>query len=124
MDITTLLNAEIRDTFDDKSEWVGTIGGTPITLRSSPITPFDMEMVGKKYPGFESSPTQAGCAYLICLKAVDENGQKVFTVGKHHPLVMRLGSAKISEIFAALFGDDFAKSVDLGDDAVGRAEGN
>lgn len=107
MDITALLSAEVSKQNEEIREWNGKIGETEITLFSTPISPYDTKMVGKKFPGFETSPSAASMVYLICHKAQDANGKKVFNKDKHSPIMERLPMEFTANIAKALFADDF-----------------
>lgn len=124
MNIHELLLGEIREANGAKSSWSGKLYSQDVTFYSAPLTPADMEAVNKRYPGFEQSPTQPGFAYLLCIKAVDEDGKKVFAIGRDLPLVLKLKSEKLMDIVNSLFGQDFPSDTDLSDDAIGRTEGN
>lgn len=120
MDITSLLKAEIASQNEEVREWTGEIGGEEVTLCATPISPFDTRMVTKKFPGFETAPSSAAMVYLICHKATDKDGKKVFNKDKHAPIMQRLPLEFTSQIAQALFADDF----DEGDLDLEKLEGN
>lgn len=124
MNISDLLLGEIREASETKSSWTGKLNGHEVTFYAAPLTPADMEAVNKRYPGFEHAPGQSGFAYLLCLKAVDASGQRVFALGRDLPLLMKLKSEKLNEIVNGLFGEDFPAETDLGDPAIEATEGN
>lgn len=103
-DIDSLLDAEISATSGDMTEWTGNLGGSEITLVSSPIRPVDIEIVERRFPKFSTEGGMAGMIAMIVLKARDEHGKQVFK-RVHEEKLKRLGTTKIGEIFAALFGD-------------------
>lgn len=107
MNISDLLKAEIASQNEDTREWTGKIGGEEVTLYATPISPYDTKVVTGKFPNFEMSPSAAAMCYLICHKATDKDGNKVFNKDKDARYMERLPMEFTSEISQALFGDDF-----------------
>jgi hypothetical protein len=114
VDLNALLKAEIGSY--DNNEWTGEIGGTEVTLYARPLTPKDVQMVRKKFPDFMEAPEPAAMVNIICSKALDENDNKAFIIGKDGPLLNNIKVSKIGEIFAGLFGDQFDDLDDFGND--------
>lgn len=88
------------------STWNGELGGSPITLTATPITPRDMTTIRRQHPDFQVNPSLAGMVDLIILKALDEVGEKAFDL-TDKPILLRVSATKIGEIFGALFGAQF-----------------
>ena len=107
MDINALLQAEVDRQNEDRRKWTGRLGDTEVTLYATAISPYDTKRVSKKFPDFETSPSSAAMAYLICLKAVDENGAKVFRPGSSDKILERLPVSFTADIAKALFAEDF-----------------
>lgn len=112
MDIDKLVSDEAKSLKDDVREWTGEIGGQEVTLYSTPMSPYDGKMVSKKYRHFYDTPCPSSMSYLICLKAVDENGKKVFKP-THAPIMERWGLDKIVSISQKLFKGDFEEEITL-----------
>jgi hypothetical protein len=104
---------DIRDEISSygETEWKGTLGKREITLTSRPITPADMQRISRAHPRFTSEPTLEGMIDLIILKVTDENGERAFDRGDK-PMMMRMGSNKIGEIFAALYATQLVQDDD------------
>lgn len=102
MDIEKLLKDEISDQVS--ASWSGKIGGQSVTLYSTPVTPADIESVSRRYPDFTTNANVAGLVHLILIKACDDEGNRVFNVGRDGPLLRRFGVGKIQEIAGDLFG--------------------
>ena len=115
MDIGELLKAESGSY--DNGEWTGLIGGEEVTLYARPLSPADETRITKKFPNFMQNPGTAGMAYAIALKAVDEEGNRVFSPGKHLTLLNRLKMELIADIFGGLFGDQVEEYNDDGETA-------
>jgi hypothetical protein len=94
------------------TEWTGALGKREITLVAKPITPADMTIISRAHPDFGRSPSMEGMVDLIIHKARDPaDNQKAFDRGDK-PLVMKLGTDKIAEIFTALFGKQMVEDSD------------
>lgn len=91
----------------DMREWTGKIGETDVTLYAKPLAPVDVERVLNKYPDFMQAPQPAAMVNLICNKVVTEDGKKAFVLGVDGPLLKQAKIALTTDIFNALFGDDF-----------------
>ena len=102
------------------TEWNGTIGGLEVTIQSQPLTPNDMQRIARKHPNFTQAPTMEGMVDLLIQKAMDANGDKAFDM-TDKPLLMRTGTNKIGEIFAALFASQL---VEENDEAFEDRRGN
>lgn len=111
MDVNALLKEALKAVNEDteRRSWKGKFPGsdTEVELFATAISPFDSKTVGRKFPGFELSPTSAAMVYMICHKATDANGKKFFAVVRDFPLMERLPSEFTAPIAEALFGDDF-----------------
>lgn len=119
MNIESLLKKEIASY--GLNEWTGEIGGEEVTLYSKPLSPADNARVLKKYPNFNTSMEFAGMVEYIIIKAVDADGNRVFTE-KHRPFLSRFNQTKIGEIFNTLFGDQLDEDVGGGhEDKVGNS---
>lgn len=100
------LKAELAITPD--TEWTGTLGGQEVMLRSRPITPADMTRISRQHPDFARSPSMDGMVDLLILKCRDDQDQPAFDKGDK-PLLTRVGTNKIAEIFSALFGSQLVE---------------
>ena len=107
MDITALLKAEAAKHNEEIRKWTGKIGDVEMTLYATPLSPYDTKVVSNKFPGFEVSPSAAAMVYLICHKAQDKNGNKVFNKDKHAPVMERLPMEFTADIAQKLFAADF-----------------
>jgi len=96
-----------------ETEWTGTLGSKEVRLSSRPLTPSDLTRIARQHPNFTQQPTMEGMVDLLILKAQDDTGERAFDKGDK-PLMMRMGTNKIAEIFQALFS---AQLVDDDDDA-------
>lgn len=103
------LKAEIGSYAD--TEWRGTLGGLDVVIVSKPMTPNDIMRIDRLHPNFAQSPKIDGMVDMIILKATDENGDKAFDK-TDKPLLMRCGTNKIGEIFAALFSSQMVEQTD------------
>jgi len=107
MDINALLRAEADKLKEDLRKWEGKIGDKDITLFSTPISPYDTSVVSAKFPKFETAPSASAMVYLICHKATDKDGNKVFSVGRDFKVMERLPVEFTAGIAQKLFADDF-----------------
>lgn len=112
MDISSLLSQEAAKHKESLNEWEGEIGGEKVKLFATPISAYDTKIVNGKFPNFEQNPSAAAMVYLICHKAVDEDGKKVFNKDKHAPVMERLPLSVTADIASSLFGDDIDVEVD------------
>lgn len=121
MDILALLKAELdaKPTF----EWTGKLGGETVTFYAKPITPADMAVVNREYPGFEQSPSLPGFVTLLVHKAITADGKRVFMKGRDTPMLLALPAMKINEIVKGLFGDMFEFTT-IDDETLKEDEGN
>lgn len=97
------------------TEWTGTLGSKEVTLVSRPITPADLQTLARLgHPEFAKNPTMEGMVEMLILKARDPaDGNKAFDKGDR-PVMMKVGTNKIGEIFAALFGNQLAEDSEEG----------
>lgn len=110
-DILELIQQEVSEY--ETREWKGKIAGTDIVMQAKPLTPADFTRVNKKYPNFMTNPEPAGMAYIIALKALKPDGNRMFGSGAE-VVIGRMDINKVGDIFSALFGQDFEDdSVDL-----------
>ena len=94
-----------------ETEWNGQLGGVDVKLMSKPITSADMTRIGRAHPDFTRSPNMEGMVDLLIIKATDDNGDKAFDKGDK-PMLMRIGTNRIGEIFHALFADQLVEDDD------------
>jgi len=109
MDVEALLKSELSSY--EATSWTGGIGGTEITLYAKPLTSKDISSVRRNFPDFMTSPSPAGMIHLIMSKASDADENRVFTP-KHRPLLERLKTTLIGEIFTTLFADQLDEDDD------------
>lgn len=102
------------------TEWKGTLGGRDVVIQSQPLTPNDMMRIARKHPSFTQSPTMDGMVDLLINKALDVSGDKAFDQADK-PHLMRVGTNKIGEIFAALFASQMVEETD---EAFEERQGN
>lgn len=122
MKIEDLLAAQVRETNANRNSWTGEIGGSEVTWYAKPLCPKDFEIVSKRgHSGFLSNPTMGGMVEMLLHKIEDDSGTKVFSPNAHRPVMMRIGTSLVSEIFGALFGDDLDVETD---DEFGERLGN
>ena len=95
----------------DDTEWSGTLGGQDVRLSSRPLTPADMTRIARQHPNFAQSPNMEGMVDLLVLKCNDDQGERAFDKGDK-PLLMRMGTNKIAEIFQALFSTQLVEDDD------------
>ncbi len=124
MNIDELLQAEVAQANADLREWSGELGGQDVTIYSKPLCPRDFDYLKKKgHPDFTISPSVSGMVEMIAYKAQDENGAKMFKPNKHVPLLLRVSTKKIGEVFSGLFGDDMESEDDEAfEERVGNSE--
>lgn len=93
------------------TEWKGTLGTLEVTLAARPITPADMSAIARAHPDFARSPTMDGMIDLIILKAREPDGSRSFDKGDK-PLLTKVGTNKVGEIFSALFGNQMVEDTE------------
>lgn len=87
-----------------ETEWFGKLGSKEVTLSARPLTPADITTISRNHPNFLQSMSLEGMVDLIILKAHDAtDGQKAFDRGDK-PLLMKIETTRVGEIFQALFG--------------------
>jgi len=118
MNIESLLKKELASY--GLNEWVGEVGGEEVTLYAKPLSPADNARVTRKFPNFNNTMEFAGMVEYIVIKAVDSEGNKVFSE-KTKPLLMRLNQTKVGEIFNALFADQLDENESDHEDKVGNS---
>lgn len=101
MNLSNALKAEIAS-YDD-AEWTGTLGGQSVTLSARPLTSADITVISRKHPTFTQAPSLEGMVDLLIMKAQSPDGSQAFSKADK-PLMMRLSTDKIGEIFGELFG--------------------
>lgn len=104
MEINDLLKEEIST--QPLNEWTGKIGSKEITLYAKPLSPYDVSQIERHDKTFTSNPTFDGFVRAIMLKAIDEDGKRVFNK-ESLALLSRLGVSLIGDISASLFGNQF-----------------
>jgi len=77
----------------------------PFKLYCRPITCYDLDVLQKKHPKFLQNQTIGAMVDLIVMKAVDENGEKLFTSGEDRMDLMGEETTIISEISSQMFAD-------------------
>lgn len=87
----------------DDTEWRGRLGTHDVHLFAKPLTSADFSQVSRKHPDFMSNPTPEGMVDMLILKCRGENDVKAFDRGDK-PVLMRVNTNVLGEIFAALFG--------------------
>jgi len=90
----------------EDTTWEGTFAGEHVRFFSRPLTSSDMTKISRAHPNFGASPTFEGMVDLLILKVRDEHGEKGFD-RSDKPVLMRVSTEKVGEIFAALFGSQF-----------------
>ena len=110
MDIEALLREELASI--DYARWEGTIGGSDVTLIAKPITPADIAVLRRKHPTITSAPGPDAMVALIVRKALNEQTEKPMFQPKHEPLLLRMTTEKVGEIFMSLFGAQFEELED------------
>lgn len=79
-------------------------GDEPLVIFTNQLTCGEFQKLQKKHPDFLNNQTIEGLVDLIIMKAMDENGDKVFDIGDK-PVFMRLPLAKVSDFAAQLMGN-------------------
>lgn len=76
--------------------------GSPFIIYYSHFRAYEMDRIGRKYPGFWNDMTMAGLVEAIIMKAEDKDGNKLFNLDDKkflmdHPpqLISRVGGAMI-----------------------------
>lgn len=95
----------------DDTEWTGTLGDTQVTLTSQPLTSADYTVIGKRHPNFAQAPTLEGMVDMLIRKCKDEHDNPAFDKSDK-PLLMRVGTNKIGDIFGDLFGGQMDEYTD------------
>ncbi len=104
-----LLLAEAKSYEDTK--WTGMLGPKEVTLFSRPLNGADMSAITRAHPDFMKTFSMDGMVDLIIMKARAANGEKAFDKG-NRPMLMKLRTDKIGEIFSALYGNQIAEDDD------------
>jgi hypothetical protein len=76
----------------------------PMVVYTKTLTCGDFQKLQRKHPDFLNNQTIEGLVDLIILKAMDENGEKVFDVGDK-PVFMRLPLSNVSDVAAKIMGN-------------------
>jgi hypothetical protein len=84
-------------------EWGDDSG--PFKLYCRSITCYDMDMLQKKHPNFLSNTTIGAMVDLICMKAEDESGSKLFGSAEDRIDLMGEETTVISEIANQMFSE-------------------
>ena len=84
-------------------------------LYCRPITCYDMDQLQKKHPNFLNNTTVGAMVDLICMKAEDEIGEKLFSSAEDRIDLMGEETNVISEIANQMFAEI---------ESVEAAEGN
>jgi len=84
-------------------EWGDDSGAFKLYCRS--ITCYDMDMLQKKHPNFLSNTTIGAMVDLICMKAEDEGGNKLFGSAEDRIDLMGEETTVISEIANQMFAE-------------------
>jgi hypothetical protein len=70
-----------------------------------PITCYDLDVLQKKHPNFLNNTTIGAMVDLICMKATDESGEKLFGSAEDRMDLMGEETNIISEIANQMFAD-------------------
>ena len=84
-------------------EWGDESGAFKLYCRS--ITCYDLDQLQKKHPNFLNNTTIGAMVDLICMKAIDEGGDKLFTSAEDRMDLMGEETNVISEIANQMFAD-------------------
>lgn len=84
-------------------EWGDDSGAFKLYCRS--ITCYDMDMLQKKHPNFLNNTTIGAMVDLICMKAEDEGGNKLFGSAEDRIDLMGEETTVISEIANQMFAE-------------------
>ncbi len=116
---TALLESAVADTTFGSAEFDMDGKGTVVTLYAKPITPMNMQQIGRKHPNFGTNPTMDGMIDFIIMKAFDDaEGKNKAFEATDKPFLMRLSTNVIGRLFNDLFGDQMEIEADeLADDA-------
>ena len=82
-------------------EWGNEDG--PFKLYSRSVTCYDLDQLQKKHPNFLNNTTIGSMVDLICMKAEDEGGNKLFTSADDRMDLMGEETGVISEIANQMF---------------------
>ncbi len=82
--------------------WADT-DGTPFYLYCRPITCHDLNEIQKRHPQVLEAPTVGSMVDLICMKAEDESGEKLFASAEDRIDLMGEETAVISAIAEEMF---------------------
>lgn len=74
-------------------------------LYSRAITCYDLDQLQKKHPNFLNNTTVGAMVDLICMKAEDEGGNKLFTSAEDRMDLMGEETSIISEIANQMFAE-------------------
>lgn len=84
-------------------EWGDDSGAFKLFSRS--ITCYDLDKLQKKHPNFLTNTTIGAMVDLICMKAEDESGNKLFASAEDRIDLMGEETAVISEIANQMFAE-------------------
>ena len=70
-----------------------------------PITCYDLDQLQKKHPNFLQNTTVGAMVDLICMKAIDEGGSKLFNSGEDRIDLMGEETTVISDIANQMFAE-------------------
>lgn len=85
------------------NEWGDESG--PFKLYCRSITCYDLDKLQKKHPNFLNNMTISAMVDLICMKAEDESGAKLFTSSEDRIDLMGEETSVISEIANQMFSE-------------------
>lgn len=77
--------------------------GQPFKLYCRPITCHDLNEIQKRHPKVLEAPTVGSMVDLICMKAVDQGGEKLFSSAEDRIDLMGEETAVISAIAEEMF---------------------
>lgn len=101
-----------------ESEWMGNLGGVDVHLKSLPLTNADIMNVNRKHKGWINDPTPEAMIDCLILKARSfDDGQKAFDMADK-PMLMRMTTEDIGEIFQALLGSAFEDTHEASEERV------
>jgi len=77
----------------------------PFVLHTRPVTCYDLDQLQKKHPKFLENMTICAMVDLICLKALDESGNRLFKSSEDRMDLMGEETRIISDIANQMFAE-------------------
>ena len=100
-ELRTRREVKVREV--DVPEWGDDSGAFKLYCRS--ITCYDLDQLQKKHPNFLQNTTIGAMVDLICMKAEDEGGNKLFASAEDRIDLMGEETSVISEIANQMFAE-------------------